>query len=551
MKTLNFSILVLSTAFVFFISSIHAQQVTQQWARTFDFNGQNNKSDAANDMVVNANGDVYVTGYTFGSANPNGTIITLKYNSGGTLIWSRTYTDSNLYASSANAIALDNSGNIYVAGWRTLQNQYQDMVLLKYNSGGSLLWKQSYNGIGNVADEALVIKIDNNYVYIAGYIYNQYGTQDFATLKYSLGGSLLWVKTYGSLFNPDVVRGIDTDPFGNVYVTGEFYGGSTQYDYATIKYLPDGTQAWVVTYDFNDSYDKAAAIDVDEQGNVYVTGGSYNQSSMDYATIKYNTSGQLQWAKRYDGPDGGNDEASSIAVDDNGNVFVTGYSNSNAAGPDYLTIKYNGQGNSIWTKRYNGNSSSYGDFATKVNLDTAGDVYVTGYAYYGTGRYHDFTTIKYDKLTGVQDWIMSYDYNGLYEYPNALCVDESGSVYVAGSVMFSTNNTNIGVVKYSQPTILGVNSQNNQIANDFRLEQNFPNPFNPSTSISFNMPEAGFVKISVFDISGKLVSTLVNGYKNAGNYELNFNASNLASGTYFYRMETNGFTEVKKMMLVK
>jgi uncharacterized delta-60 repeat protein len=551
MKTLNFSILVLTTIFVFFITNTYAQQVTEQWARVFDFNGQNNESEGANGVVADESGNVYVTGFTYGSANPNGTIITLKYNSGGTLVWSRAYTDTNLYASSANAIALDNSGSIYVAGWRSLQNQYQDMVLLKYNSAGTLLWRQSYNGIGNVADEALVMKVDNNYVYIAGYIYNQYGTQDFATLKYSLGGSLLWVKTYGSLFNPDIVRGIDTDPFGNVYVTGEFYGETTQYDYATIKYLPDGTQAWVVTYDFNDSYDKAAAIDVDDQGNVYVTGGSYNQSSMDYATIKYNTSGQLIWAKRYDGPDGGNDEASSIAVDDNGNVFVTGYSNSNAGGPDYLTIKYNGQGNTVWTKRYNGNSSSYGDYAVKVKLDTTGDIYVTGYAYYGTGRYHDFTTIKYDNASGNQDWLMSYGYNGLYDYTNALYVDMSGSVYAAGSVMFAANNTNMGVVKYSQPVILGVNNQNIQIANDFRLEQNFPNPFNPSTSISYSVPNPGNVKISVYDITGRLVSTIVNEYKNAGSYELKFDGSKLASGTYFYRMDAVGYSDVKKMMLVK
>lgn len=548
MKTLNFSIFVL---LVLTFSNLNAQQVTQQWARVFDFNGQNNKSDAVKDIVVDNNGNVYVTGFTFGSANPNGTILTLKYNADGTLVWSRVYTDTNLYAASANAIALDNSGNIYVAGWRSLQNQYQDMVLLKYNPAGTLLWRQSYNGTGNVSDEALVIKTDDNYVYIAGYTYNLNGGQDFATLKYSLGGSLLWVKTYGDPIYPDIAKGLDVDNLGNVYVTGEGYGQTTQYDYLTIKYTSNGTQEWAVTYDFNDSYDNSAAIDVDNQGNVYVTGSSYNQSSNDYATIKYNTSGQLQWVKRYDGPGGGNDEASSIIVDDNGSVYVTGYSYANASGPDYLTIKYNEQGNTIWTKRYNGNNSGFGDYSTKIMLDTTGDVYVTGYAYYGTGRYHDFTTIKYDKTNGIQAWIMSYDYNGLYEYANAMYVDRSGSVYVAGSVMFAVNNTNAGVVKYSQPLVMGNNNQNNNIAKDFRLEQNYPNPFNPSTNISYSAPYAGNVKISVFDITGKLVSEIVNEYKNAGVYSFKFEGSNLSSGTYFYKMETERFTDVKKMILVK
>ncbi len=548
MKTLNLSILILM---MLVISNVNAQQVTQQWAKVFDFNGQNNRDDAVNDVIADESGNVYAAGYTYGSANPNGTILTLKYNSGGTLVWSRAYSDTNLYSANANAIALDNSGNIYVTGWRSLQNHYRDIVILKYNSAGTLLWRQSYNGIGNNDDEALVMKVDNNFVYLGGYIFNQYGNQDYAALKYTLDGSFVWVKTYGNLFNPDIVRGIAVDMSGNVYVTGESYSQTTQYDYATIKYLPDGTQSWVSTYDYDNSWDQAKALEVDGQGNVYVTGYSNNQSSGDYATIKYNTYGQVQWSKRYEGPDGGEDGANSIAIDNYGNVFVTGFSYSNAGGPDYLTIKYNEQGNVSWTKRYNGNGSSFGDIAQKVMLDTAGDVYVTGYAYYGTGRYHDFTTIKYDNASGTQDWLMSYDYNGLYDYTYALYVDRSGSVYAAGSVMFTANNTNAAVVKYSQPMITNINNNNNLTAKEFSLEQNFPNPFNPSTTIKFNIPKEGNVKISVYDISGKLVSTLVNEFKNAGSYELKFDGSNLSSGVYFYKMETNGYSDIKRMMLVK
>jgi Secretion system C-terminal sorting domain len=85
----------------------------------------------------------------------------------------------------------------------------------------------------------------------------------------------------------------------------------------------------------------------------------------------------------------------------------------------------------------------------------------------------------------------------------------------------------------------------------FELSQNYPNPFNPSTSINYDLPNDGFVKISVFDMSGKEVASLVNGNVSAGYNTVTFNASNLSSGIYYYKLETAGFTKVMKMALVK
>lgn len=85
----------------------------------------------------------------------------------------------------------------------------------------------------------------------------------------------------------------------------------------------------------------------------------------------------------------------------------------------------------------------------------------------------------------------------------------------------------------------------------YKLNQNYPNPFNPVTSISYEIPKEGLVKINVYDITGKEVATLLNEFKNAGSYSITFNGSNLASGVYFYKIETGNFTEVKRMLLVK
>lgn len=90
-----------------------------------------------------------------------------------------------------------------------------------------------------------------------------------------------------------------------------------------------------------------------------------------------------------------------------------------------------------------------------------------------------------------------------------------------------------------------------EVVSGYELKQNYPNPFNPSTTINFSIPKNGFVSLKVFDINGREVESLINEDKPAGSYEVNFNASNLSSGTYFYKLNTSSFSSVKKMTLIK
>ena len=97
----------------------------------------------------------------------------------------------------------------------------------------------------------------------------------------------------------------------------------------------------------------------------------------------------------------------------------------------------------------------------------------------------------------------------------------------------------------------GINNNNNEIPTSYRLEQNYPNPFNPVTYISFSIPKAGNVKLIVYDMLGREVAALVNEFKQSGNYSVDFDASNLSSGVYLYKIEAGDFKDTKKMMLVK
>jgi hypothetical protein len=90
-----------------------------------------------------------------------------------------------------------------------------------------------------------------------------------------------------------------------------------------------------------------------------------------------------------------------------------------------------------------------------------------------------------------------------------------------------------------------------EVPDGYKLYQNYPNPFNPTTKIQFSLHKAGFVTLKVYDLLGREITTLVSEYKNAGTYVVDFDASDLSSGVYFYRMESNGFSDVKKMLLLR
>ncbi len=90
-----------------------------------------------------------------------------------------------------------------------------------------------------------------------------------------------------------------------------------------------------------------------------------------------------------------------------------------------------------------------------------------------------------------------------------------------------------------------------EIPTVYSLSQNYPNPFNPVTKINFALPKQGFVTLKIYDVLGREVRTLVNEVKSAGNFSVDFNASEYSSGVYFYKLESNGFSDIKRMMLIK
>ena len=105
------------------------------------------------------------------------------------------------------------------------------------------------------------------------------------------------------------------------------------------------------------------------------------------------------------------------------------------------------------------------------------------------------------------------------------------------------------IFKMEKP--IGIQNISGEIPGEFSLLQNYPNPFNPATKIRFSIPKSSNVKLVVYDMLGREAALLVNEQLSPGTYEYEFNASELTSGTYFYRLQSEDFSEIKKMILVK
>jgi len=311
--------------------------------------------------------------------------------------WKKRYNGPGNSDDVARAIAVDGSGNVYVTGSSMGSGTAADYVTIKYNSSGIRQWKKRYNGKGNGFDGAAAIAVDGSgNVYVTGQSAGSGTGSDYTTIKYSSSGVRKWVRRYNGPGNHwDYAQAIAVDGSGNVYVTGKSTGSGTGWDYTTIKYNSSGVRQWKKRYNGpGNSSDDATAIAVDGSGNVYVTGKSTGSGTgWDYTTIKYNSSGVRRWVKRYKGPGNLWDEAKAIAVDGSGYVYVTGYSTGSSTGGDYATVKYSSSGVRQWKKRYNGKGNGY-DKATSIAVDGSGNVYVTGYST-GSGTGHDYMTIKY------------------------------------------------------------------------------------------------------------------------------------------------------------
>jgi hypothetical protein len=311
------------------------------------------------------------------------------------------------------------------------------IVLFSTNGSAQLVreWVSHFNGglKGGDNASAAMVTDDSGNVYVTGWATRFTSGIDIVTMKYSPDGDKLWVAYYdgGQAGRDDKGVAIAVDTAHNVYVAGASDGGSsTGFDIVTLKYNPTGSQAWAARYDGpGHSEDKPTAIAVNDSMNVYVTGWSMGVGTgFDYATLKYDLSGNPVWVERYNGPANGGDKALGMALRGSADLYVTGLTVDTTS--DYTTIKYSAAtGDTVWTARYKGPGN---DVARAIVIRGTTDVFVTGSSE-GIGTGYDYLTVNYDAATGAENWTSRYDGgNGGDDNAYAIALQGTGRVYVTG-----------------------------------------------------------------------------------------------------------------------
>ena len=500
-------------------------------------------------MALDLSGNLFVAGISSGDYS------LIKYNSNGDELWAKFYSGPDNSYDKVTAITTDNAGNIYLTGQSGPAGSDKNWATIKYNAEGEEQWAAIFLGIADYISSAEDIVADaNGNVYVTGYSPKDlsFSSIDITTIKYTSAGEEEWVVYYdGPAADQDEARAITIDPSGNIYVTGYSKGLTSGEDFVTIKYNPAGAEQWVSHYNGDgDAVDIAIDIDIDHLNNIVICGSSSGSgTNLDFATVQYNSSGEEQWVQRFDGTRNQRDEPKEIAVSGNGDVFVTGFT-SGTNDYDYLTIKYSIDGLQQWASEYNGpgyNFSNY-DEAYALAIGESGNVYVTGVSegFYGS---YDYATLKYNS-EGIVEWETRYDFK--YDSPVDVVSDGLGNVYVSGRTVFDNDSEAMAVtIKYTDESVTGTDKENNNLPGTFQLSQNYPNPFNQTTNISWNIKQNSFISLKVYNILGQEIATLVNGMKSAGTHTVSFNAEDLSSGVYLYKLETNEFSQTRKMLLYK
>ncbi len=543
---------ILLLTFVFFAAADLRAQINEEWV--YRYNGSVNSDDYFYDVKTDKLDNVILTGYSQEGTINKADILVVKLTPSGQLIWLKKFNGTSNQNDYGKNIEVDSENNIYVLGTTINSGTLTDVTAIKLTSAGDLIWLRNYNAGNDRNDYSKDMIIDSiGNLYITGYSDSAQESSNCITIKYDSTGTLLWSNIYRTNYvSHDRGNKIVFDKNGNIIVTGTGFTQNSGFDYLTIKYDVTGNTIWAKT--FNDepdiSIDNGESIITDINNNVFVTGSCSNSITFrsNIVTVKYNSAGQIIWAKKFNGLGNDDDYPVDILVDNSNNVIVGGRTTGFNSSFDYLVLKYSNSGDSIWNRKYSG-PGNYDDILSAVSIDNLNNIYVTGDLFSSNSN---IFTVKYNDAGDIV-WTKSFNGTGNgNDIPNNLFIDNANNLYISGISLGTNTNLDAIGIKYSQP--IGINPISIDIPKSFKLHQNYPNPFNPITKISFEIPVIGtnvYTSLTIYDITGRIVSVLVNEQLQPGKYEIEWNAENFTSGVYFYTLSTGNYKETKKMLLIK
>jgi len=551
---------------------------THLWSHRFGSTGH----DYGQSVAVDASGNVIIAGYFNGAVDfgdgpltsaGSTDIFLAKYDATGAHVWSQRFGGTSQDA--GWSVSVDTSGSVLLTGFFSGGVDFGggqlssaggswDVFLAKFDASGTHLSSQGFGGTEDDFGHGVSVDVSGNVVVVGHFL----GTVDFGTgsitsagtldiflAKYDASGTPLWSRGFGSS-DYDIGNSVVVDGSGSVFVTGYFnntvdFGGgpliATASDVFLAKYDASGTHLW--SQRFGDtSSDAGMDVSVDGSGNVFLAGtfantvdfgggGLTSAGAFDVFLAKYDASGAHVWSQRFGGA--GYDYGNSAAVDGSGHIAVTGAFNetANFGGGDLTSA---GQ-RDIYL-------ASYTDPAVAVAISSFDARALEG----GVVLRASFTSSL--QVLGINVY-RGEESGGLLLHEN---VPHTGSTFHYEDHHTAPGRTyryQIGVVDddgefFSQ--IVTARTQTLVTA----LLPNTPNPFNPSTTIRFTLARAEQVTLSVYDVRGVRVITLVDGFYTAGPHDIQWDGtdatgSQVSSGVYFYRMRAGHRVLTRRMVLLK
>jgi hypothetical protein len=460
---------------------------------------------------------------------------TILFAQGPELIWTRALGDSSL--DSGSSIVELSNGNLLLAGkigTQLSQNSFTtDIWLVETDSNGELIESMNYGGMEAIQ---IIHTLDNGYMVLGNSFSNQGGTwEDILLIKLNENGDSVWTKTIKFTthdYAEQICQSSDSSYYISVHAQGITHGNRV------IKTNSAGDTLWTKLY-----YSNSISILPSDDGGILISIW-IRQTDSPFKMIKLDSDGFLVWEKSYSG----DLEIAKLIKTANENLLVASQFFVNSREVVALT-KFTQKGDSIYTITIGDSETDY--FLTNVNTNPINEIILTGYTYFDTlyPTPEDGFIIKLN-INEEVEWRKIIGGSENEQLNEAIELSNGNYIGIGEIGTVSTIHKDLWLVELgSFPVDVNENLENT--TGSFKLAQNYPNPFNPITKISWQSPVSGYQTLNVYDVLGNEVATLIDEYKPAGSYEVEWDASNNPSGVYFYKLKIENFLKTMKMVLLK
>ncbi|MFC2170366.1 T9SS type A sorting domain-containing protein [Calditrichota bacterium] len=461
-------------------------------------------------------------------------------------LWSYTY--GGRYSESCCTLIQTADQGFALAGDITV-SPYRHFQLIKTDSAGNQDWIKSYGALRySYYCYSAIQTLDDGFVLVgASYTPGGESDYDYLLIRTDSDGDTLWSKKYGGTGGDYCSSVIQTPDSGFVLAGYSWSFGAGYSDAWLLKVSSNGDSIWSVT--FGDIYNDYCNSMIFTKDSCIVFAGEFlypdSSGMQDFWLVKIDNSGRLIWSRTYDV--GELDMTRSvIQTADSGFVIVGSISPIENFDADWLVLKTNSTGDSLWSQTFGGSEN---DYCNSVIQTADGGFMLAGDTWSFSRGYSDTWLIETDTY-GDSLWSKTFGGTNSDDCRSLVQTNDNCLALAGGTNSFGEGDYDFWLLKVGQLEVV----HGNNIANSpgrFELRNIFPNPFNSTVKITINLPYQTNVTLNIYNITGKQVATLIKGELSPGIHTASWNPENLASGIYFAKLIWGTDAMTRKITLIR